>query len=75
VVSARPTPEAADTCDEHCAVAALAVTPERRVYLTRAFRLAGFTVGWNVLEGVVAIGAGVAASSIALVGFGADSFV
>jgi divalent metal cation (Fe/Co/Zn/Cd) transporter len=34
-----------------------------------------FTVGWNILEGIVAIGAGVAAGSIALVGFGLDSYL
>lgn len=34
-----------------------------------------FTVGWNVVEGIVAIGAGLAAGSIALVGFGLDSYI
>ncbi len=34
-----------------------------------------FTVGWNVIEGVVAITAGVIAGSIELVGFGLDSYV
>ncbi|MFQ5684134.1 MAG: cation diffusion facilitator family transporter [Candidatus Binatia bacterium] len=34
-----------------------------------------FTVGWNVVEGVIAIGAGVVAGSIALVGFGLDSTI
>jgi divalent metal cation (Fe/Co/Zn/Cd) transporter len=34
-----------------------------------------FTVGWNVIEGIVAIAAGVIAGSIALVGFGLDSYV
>jgi divalent metal cation (Fe/Co/Zn/Cd) transporter len=34
-----------------------------------------FTVGWNVLEGIVAIAAGVTADSIALVGFGLDSTI
>lgn len=33
------------------------------------------TVGWNIVEGIVAVGAGVLASSVALVGFGLDSFV
>ena len=39
----------------------------------RAARLAWATVSWNVVEVVVAIVAGTAASSIALVGFGLDS--
>jgi len=34
-----------------------------------------FTVGWNVIEGVVAIGAGIIAGSVALVGFGVDSSI
>jgi divalent metal cation (Fe/Co/Zn/Cd) transporter len=34
-----------------------------------------FTIGWNVFEAVVAVGAGVAAGSTALVGFGADSVI
>lgn len=43
--------------------------------LRRGLRLEYLTVGWNVIEGVIAIGAGVAAGSIALIGFGVDSFV
>lgn len=34
-----------------------------------------FTLGWNVVEAAVAIAAGAAADSIALVGFGADSVI
>jgi len=41
----------------------------------RALRLEWFTVVWNIVEAAVAIGAGVAAGSIALVGFGADSLI
>lgn len=33
------------------------------------------TIGWNVIEGVVAVTAGLAAGSIALVGFGFDSTI
>lgn len=33
------------------------------------------TVTWNVVEGVVAVSAGLAAGSVALVGFGLDSFI
>jgi cation diffusion facilitator family transporter len=39
----------------------------------RAVRLEWFTVAWNVTEALVAITAGIAAGSIALVGFGIDS--
>lgn len=41
----------------------------------QALYLEYFTVGWNVLEGVIAITAGILASSIALVGFGLDSYI
>lgn len=51
--------------------AAQALEPLRR----RAILLEYFTVGWNTLEAVVALVAGIAASSIALVGFGLDSVI
>jgi divalent metal cation (Fe/Co/Zn/Cd) transporter len=38
-------------------------------------RLEYFTLGWNLTEAVVGIGAGVIAGSIALVGFGVDSII
>ena len=41
----------------------------------RALVLSYFTVGYNVLEGVVSIVAGSLAGSIALIGFGLDSFI
>ena len=41
----------------------------------RALRLEYFTIAWNVLEAVVAVGAGVVSGSIALVGFGLDSLI
>ena len=41
----------------------------------RALRLEYFTIGWNMMEGLIAISAGVLAGSIALVGFGIDSCI
>jgi divalent metal cation (Fe/Co/Zn/Cd) transporter len=41
----------------------------------RAQLLAGASVGYNLIEAAVAIGAGIVASSVALVGFGLDSIV
>ena len=38
-------------------------------------RLAYLTIGWNSIEGILAVGAGVFAGSIALVGFGVDSVI
>ncbi|OGO56946.1 MAG: hypothetical protein A2Z32_01100 [Chloroflexi bacterium RBG_16_69_14] len=51
------------------------VTADRPRLLTRALRLEYVTVGWNVVEGIVAIAAALAAGSVALLGFGIDSFV
>lgn len=48
---------------------------DRAKWVQRAQLLAGVGVGWHVVEAAVAILAGAAASSIALVGFGADSVV
>jgi divalent metal cation (Fe/Co/Zn/Cd) transporter len=48
---------------------------DRPSLLKRALRLEYLTVGWNVVEAAVAISAGLAANSVALVGFGIDSVV
>jgi cation diffusion facilitator family transporter len=48
---------------------------DRPRLLVRALRLEYLTVGWNLIEGFVAIAAGLAAGSVALMGFGIDSFV
>src|SRR5947207_7193293 len=54
----------------------LSVSPARRDLLTRRVRLlVAATITYNVLEAVVAIGAGTVASSTALLGFGLDSLV
>jgi divalent metal cation (Fe/Co/Zn/Cd) transporter len=50
-------------------------TATRAQLLSRGLRLEYLTVGWNIAEGLIAVGAGVAAGSIALIGFGVDSFV
>jgi len=44
-------------------------------YRHRAIRLAYFTVGWNLIEALVALVFGWLASSIALTGFGLDSVI
>lgn len=41
----------------------------------RATRLAWFTVGWDAIEGILAVTIGVLAGSIALIGFGIDSSI
>jgi divalent metal cation (Fe/Co/Zn/Cd) transporter len=49
--------------------------PDRRVLVRRGFHLSLFTVLWNVCEGVLAVAAGMMAGSVALLGFGMDSFI
>jgi divalent metal cation (Fe/Co/Zn/Cd) transporter len=52
------------------------MTDERRAVLHRRIRfIVTFTIVYNVIEAVVAIWAGAAASSAALIGFGLDSVV
>ncbi len=41
----------------------------------KALKLSYFTVGYNLFEGIISIWAGIIASSIALAGFGIDSFI
>ena len=48
---------------------------DRTALLKKASRLEYLTVGWNVVEGVIAVAAALAAGSVALLGFGLDSFV
>ena len=53
-----------------------AVAADRRAALHRRVRLiVGITITYNVLEGIIAVSAGAAASSAALIGFGLDSFI
>jgi divalent metal cation (Fe/Co/Zn/Cd) transporter len=47
----------------------------REFLLRKGLRLEVFTVGWNAIEAIVAIGAGYRAGSVALVGFGLDSVI
>lgn len=60
-----------------CACKALTHTPgaPRAELLRTGVSLEWFTVGWNSVEALVAIGAGLLAGSIALVGFGLDSVI
>lgn len=47
----------------------------RPALIRQALRLEALTIGWNVLEAVIAIVAGAFAGSIALIGFGLDSVI
>lgn len=52
-----------------------AVGVDRARWVRRGRWLAWFTIVWNGIEGVAGVAAGVAAGSIALIGFGVDSYV
>jgi len=47
----------------------------RNAAVRQGRRLEYFTVGWNLIEAAVALGAGLFAGSIALIGFGIDSLI
>jgi len=70
VDSSAPTSSCA--CPTTCAA-----PPEvpRGPLVRQALQLEYLTVGWNVVEGVVAVIAAIAAGSVAILGFGIDSFV
>lgn len=53
-----------------------AIDAHRRSTLHRRIRtIVGLTIGYNVIEAIVALSAGAAASSAALIGFGLDSTI
>ena len=47
----------------------------RTHHLQRGVLLEYLTIGWNIVEGLVAVASGAISGSIALVGFGIDSFI
>jgi divalent metal cation (Fe/Co/Zn/Cd) transporter len=49
--------------------------PDRAPLVRRGLRLNYLTIGYNVVEAIVALGAGLVSSSVALVGFGLDSVI
>ena len=52
-----------------------AVLIDRVATARRGRRLEYFTIGWNSVEGLVAVIAGIVAGSVSLLGFGIDSFI
>lgn len=48
---------------------------QHTAFVRRGRLLAYLTIGWNSLEAIIAVGAGIVAGSIALVGFGFDSVI
>src|SRR5262245_50247359 len=52
-----------------------ASSTQRSKWVARVRLLAWIGLGWHLVEAAVAVGAGIVASSIALVGFGVDSLI
>lgn len=50
-------------------------SPEHNHLIARGRKLEYFTIGWNALEAIVSLAAGLVAGSIALVTFGLDSVI
>src|SRR5882724_6229771 len=48
---------------------------ERTAVVRHGRRLEYFTIGWNTLEGLIAVIAGAVAGSVSLIGFGIDSLI
>jgi cation diffusion facilitator family transporter len=57
------------------AVGEKAMPEARTKWLQRGILLEYFTIGWNAVEALVAVGSGWLAGSIALIGFGLDSVI
>ena len=51
----------------------MGISAMRTDLIERGERLEYFTILWNSVEALLSVGAGIAAGSIALVGFGLDS--
>ena len=63
-----------DTTDRHAHLP-LVVPAQRAAAVRKAHVLNRITIGYNAVEGVVAVLAGIAAGSVSLIGFGLDSAV
>lgn len=61
--------------DQQAAAPRVLAPGERAAAVRRARWLNAATIGWNSVEGVVAVVAGIAAGSVSLIGFGVDSAI
>ena len=70
----------AEPCQDACCVPPPLVLPtkpaiDRTRFIQEAFRLEWLTIGWMVIEAIVATAAGIASGSLVLIAFGLDSVV
>lgn len=56
-------------------IRARAAQPDRAKLIRQGLLLVSLSITWMVIEGVIALGAGIAANSVALLAFGVDSFI
>ncbi len=71
----QPVPATIQGADTIMVAMAEAALSNRELSARSGKRLEYFTVGWNTIEGIVAVISGALAGSISLVGFGIDSFI
>ncbi len=69
------TSTSANACDCGTSCSTVPASTSRSASLTAALLLEYLTVGWNLVEGIVAVIAAIMAGSVAILGFGIDSFV
>src|SRR5712672_4002710 len=72
--------EITQTCGDGCCAPPPLVLPTRpkvdsAPLIREAFRLEWLTIGWMVVESLVALASGIAAGSLVLVAFGLDSVI
>lgn len=57
------------------AIAEINRVMDKEHLIKKALWLEYVTAGWNIVEGIIAVAGGITAGSIALIGFGLDSFI
>jgi divalent metal cation (Fe/Co/Zn/Cd) transporter len=72
--------KSAEHCEDACCAPAPLVLPskpmlDRRLLIGEAFQLEWITIGWMIIEAVVAIGSGIVSGSLVLLAFGLDSVI
>src|SRR5260370_25802333 len=70
----------AERCEDECCtppplILSSKPTVDRQSLVREAFRLEWITIGWMVVEAIVAIGSGIVSGSLVLLAFGLDSVI
>src|ERR1700737_4276529 len=69
-----------ERCEDECCtppplITSSKPTVDRHLLVREAFRLEWITIGWMVIEAIVAIGSGIVSGSLVLLAFGLDSVI